>query len=49
MKLYKTLIRPIVCHEAEIWSLSKADANRLKIFERRLVRKIYRSMNKEGK
>jgi len=29
--------------------LSKADVNRLKIFERKIVRKIYRAVNEEGK
>jgi len=41
MKLYKTLVRPVVCDSAETLPLLKADVNRLKIFVRQLVRKIY--------
>jgi len=35
----------VVCNEAETWTLSKANVNRLKIFERKVVRKIYNAVN----
>jgi len=49
MKLYKTLIKPIASYRTETWTLSKANVNRLNIFERKMARKIYRAVNEEGK
>ena len=40
-RLYKTLIRPVVCYGAETWTLSEMNSNKLRIFERRIVRRIY--------
>jgi hypothetical protein len=37
MKLYKTLIRSLVCYGAVTWTLSKSDANRLHIYKRKVV------------
>jgi len=39
--LYKTLIRPVLTHGAEIWVLSKQDEHRLSIFERKILQRIY--------
>lgn len=39
IKLYKILIKILVCYGAEIKTLSKADTNKLKIFDRKLVQK----------
>lgn len=41
MKFYKTLIRPVVTYAAETWTLNLADISALKVFERKIVRKIY--------
>ena len=41
IKLYKTLIRPVLLYGAESWALSKATENKLQIFERKVLRKIY--------
>lgn len=49
MKLYKTLIRPVVCYAAETLTLSKADSYRLMIFEGKIIRKIHRTVNEEGR
>ena len=41
LKIYKTLIRPIVTYGSETWTLTKENELRLRVFERKIVRKIY--------
>jgi hypothetical protein len=40
-KIYKTLVRPVVLYGSESWTLTKADEEKLRTFERRMLRKIY--------
>jgi hypothetical protein len=38
IKMYLTLIRPVITHACETWTLNEHDKNRLLIFERRITR-----------
>jgi hypothetical protein len=48
LKLYITLIRPVVTCAAETWTLNISVENALRIFERKLIRKIYRPVCEDG-
>jgi hypothetical protein len=39
--IYKSIIRPTVTYGCEIWAMTVAEQNRLQVFERRVLRKIY--------
>jgi hypothetical protein len=41
MQIYETLIRPVVTYGSETRTLTKSDENFLRIFERKILRKIY--------
>jgi len=41
VRMYLTLLRPIVLYGAETWSLRKTEELRLAVFERKVPRKIY--------
>ena len=41
LKLYKTLIRPVVTYGVETWTMKIEDENNLCIFERKIVHRIY--------
>jgi len=47
MQIHKTLIRLIVMYGSETWTLTKADKNLLRIFERKILRSIM-SRSKRG-
>ena len=40
MKIYKTIIRPVVTYSSQTWTLTTKDKNNLRIFERQLLRKL---------
>jgi hypothetical protein len=48
MKLYRTLVRPVVTYAAETWTLNISDENALRIFERKVIRKIYSPVCQDG-
>jgi hypothetical protein len=41
MKIYKTMIRPVVTHRSETGTLTAKDKNNLRIFEIQILRKIF--------
>jgi uncharacterized Fe-S center protein len=47
-KLYKTLLRPVLLNGTESWIVTKASKNKLKAFERKILRKIYGPTNDKG-
>jgi len=40
LKIYKTLIRPVVTYGCEAWTLTSRNEQQLGIFERKILRKI---------
>ena len=45
MKIYRTMIRPLVTYSSETWTLTAKDENNLRIFERQTLRKIFGPVN----
>jgi hypothetical protein len=45
MKIYKTMIRPVVTYSSETWTLTAKGENNVGIFERQIVRKIFGPIN----
>jgi hypothetical protein len=41
VKIYKTIILPVVLYECETWSLKLREEYRLRVFENRVLRKIF--------
>jgi hypothetical protein len=41
VKIYKTIILPVVLHGCETWSLTLRDEHRLRVFENRVLRRIF--------
>jgi hypothetical protein len=46
--LYKTLIRTVLTYGSEAWTLSKNSENALSIFERKILRRIYGTVQDNG-
>jgi hypothetical protein len=40
-KIYKTIILPVVLYGCETWSLTLREENRLRVFENRVLRRIF--------
>jgi len=47
LKIYKSLIRSIVTYGCEAWTLTNRDEQYLRIFERRILRKIFGPVQNE--
>jgi hypothetical protein len=41
IKIYKTVILPVVLYECETWSFTLGEEHRLMVFEKRVLRKIF--------
>jgi hypothetical protein len=41
LKLYRTVIRPIVTYASETWVLKEAIIQKLLVFERKILRRIF--------
>jgi hypothetical protein len=42
IKIYKTIILPVVLYGCETWSLTLREERRLRVFENRVLRRIFR-------
>ena len=41
IKIYRTIILPVVLYGCEIWSLTLRDERRLRVFENRVLRRVF--------
>jgi hypothetical protein len=41
IKIYRTIILPVVLYGCETWSLTLREEHRLRVFENRVVRRIF--------
>jgi hypothetical protein len=41
IKIYRTIILPVVLHGYETWSLTLRERSRLRVFESRVLRRIF--------
>jgi hypothetical protein len=47
IKIYKTVILPVVLYGCETWSLTMGEEHRLRVFENRVLEKIFGSKREE--
>jgi hypothetical protein len=48
-KIYRTITLPVVLYGCETWSLTLKEERRLRVFESRMLRRIFGSKRDEGK
>jgi hypothetical protein len=49
IKIYKTVILPVVLHGCETWSLTLKEEHRLRVFENRVLRRIFGPKREEDR
>jgi hypothetical protein len=47
IKIYKTVVLPVVLYGCETWSLTLGEEHRLRVFENRVLRKIFGTKREE--
>jgi hypothetical protein len=47
IRLYKTLIRPVIAYGSETWVMNKCDENIINIFERKILKKIFGAVRED--
>jgi hypothetical protein len=47
IKIYKTVILPVVLYGCETWSLTLKEEHRLRVFKKRVLRKIFEPKREE--
>jgi len=47
IKIYRTIILPVVLYRCETWSLTLGEEPRLRVFENRVLRRIFGSKGNE--
>jgi hypothetical protein len=47
IKIYKTIILPLILYECETWSLTLREERRLRMFEDRVLRRIFEPKREE--
>jgi hypothetical protein len=47
VKIYKTMILPVILYGCETWSLTLREEHRLRVFENRVLRRIFGSKRDE--
>ena len=48
LKIYKTIIRPLIAYGCEAWMLPSRNEQPLRIFERKILRKIFGPVQDEN-
>ena len=42
VRLYKTLVKPVLMYGCETWKMNKSDKNKIYVFQRRCLRRIFK-------
>jgi hypothetical protein len=48
IKIYETILKPIVMFGCEAWSMAEKDKTRLNLWERKILRKVYGPVTERG-